>query len=280
MHVKNFFRVPINSNGKIGDLIVDTGAPRSLIFRASLKKLQLTETKTKEQVGGAFGKAREFYGITTIHSLAMGNCTLVNLPVAVASDNSGSGIFREYGLSDGLFGLHEMVKYGAILDLGNRLLFVRPNGPSKEIALAAHSILVKQGYTAVNLGITRGHLRVTAEVNGWPCYLLVDTGAFLTAIDRDAAQKARIGGIHTNWVAQSLGRSSGKISAAKFPTLRIGSYEIKNVSAAVMTFDREILGRGTASEMAGLLGAEYLSLNSAVFDFNSGTLYLKPKSTR
>jgi hypothetical protein len=42
--------------------------------------------------------------------------------------------------------------------------------------------------------------------------------------------------------------------------------------------DAEMLSRGTDSEIEGLLGAEYLSLNSAVFDFVSGTLYMRPRS--
>ena len=29
----------------------------------------------------------------------------------------------------------------------------------------------------------------------------------------------------------------------------------------------------------GLLGAEYLGLHGAVFDFNSGTLYLRPQKS-
>ncbi|MDP9254271.1 MAG: aspartyl protease family protein [Verrucomicrobiota bacterium] len=277
VHPGNFFRVPINSNGKAGDLLIDTGSPTSLIFRGSVRKLVLTATETDESVRGAFGKGREHFGLTTIHSFTMGNCTLLNLPVAVASDNEGRGIFRRYGSSDGIFGLREMVKYGAILDLGNRLLFVRPNGPSKEIAGAIKSILTAQGYTTVDLGMAKSHLRVSGAINGWPCHFLVDTDAFLTTIDREAANKAQIGGVRTQFVAEAIGGSSREVLAAKFPSLRIGAYEIKNASAAVIRLDTEMLARGTDAETAGLLGAEYLGRNSAVFDFNSGTLYLKPK---
>ncbi len=280
VHLQNFFRVPIVSNGKAGDLIIDTGAPFSVVFRGSLGKLGLTETETQQSVHGAFGRGRERFGLTTIHSLTMGNCTLLNMPVAVASDNEGRGIFRRYGSSDGLFGLREMLKYGSILDLGNRLLFVRPNGPSKDSAQAVKSILAAEGYTAVDLAIARSHLRVAGSVNGLACHFIVDTGAFFTLIDRDAAYKARIGGTRTELAAEGIGRSGGQVSIARFPSLRIGSYEIANASAAVVALDAEIVGRGTALETAGLLGAEYLGMNSAVFDFNSGTLYLKPKPTR
>jgi predicted aspartyl protease len=280
VHPGNFYRLPITSNGKAGDLLVDTGASTSLIYRASLSKLSVTATETEHAVHGAFGKARKRLGLATIPSLTMGNCTLLNMRVAVASDNEGRGIFRRYGSSDGLFGLREMLHYGAVLDLGNRLLFVRPNGPSKEFGAAVNSILTSQGYTPVKLIPLRSHVHVAGAINGMPCHFLVDTGAFFTAIDREAAAKARIGGDRTEAVAQGLGSSGGEVRLAKFPSLRIGEYEIKRASATVIRLDHEVLGRGTSLEDAGLLGVDYLGKNSAVFDFNSGTLYLKSKAIR
>ena len=280
VHPGNLFRLPINSNGKAGDLVVDTGASTSLIYRASLSKLGLTVAETEYAVHGAFGKGREKFGRTTIQSLTMGNCVLLNMPVVVASDKEGQGIFRRYGSSDGLLGLREMVSYGAVLDLGNRLLFVRPNGPSKEIGAGVRSILTSQGYAPVKLLSLRSHIHAAGEINGMPCQFVVDTGAFLTGIDREAAAKARIGGYRTEVTAEGLGPSGGELRLAKFPSLRIGTYEIKNASATVVKFDNEVIGRGTDTEDAGLLGAEYLGQNSAVFDFNSGALYLKAKPTR
>lgn len=274
----NFFRLPINSNGKAGDLTIDTGASSSVIFRGSLNKLGLTEEATKHVVKGAFGSGRETAGQTTIGSFTTGNCTVLNLPVAVVSDHEGRGIFRRYGSSDGLFGLRELIKFGAVLDLGNRLLFIRSSGPSKDIGTAVRSMLIAQGYTAVELTSPRSHLRVAGAINGWPCSLIVDSGAYVTSIDREAAAKARIGGTRTELSAQGLGKSGHAVSIATFPRLRIGTYEIKSASAAVVSLNPEILGRGTDSEAAGFLGVEYLGMNSAVLDFNSLTLYLKPKA--
>ena len=280
VHPGNYYRLPINSNGKAGDLLVDTGTPTSLIYRASVSKFGLTVTETDSAVHGAFGKDRENFGRAIIPSLTMGNCVLVNMPVVVASDKEGRGIFRRYGSSDGLFGLREMNAYGAVLDLGNRLLFVRPKGPSKEIGAAVKSILTSEGYTPVKLKTLRSHLHATGAINGMNCQFIVDTGALLTSIDSAAAAKAKIGGFRTESVADGIGPSGGEVRLAKFPSLRIGKYEIKSVSVTVVKFDGTVVGRGTDSEDAGLLGAEYLAQNSAVFDFNTKTLYLKAKPTR
>ena len=42
------------------------------------------------------------------------------------------------------------------------------------------------------------------------------------------------------------------------------------------SLDPEAIGRGTDFEIAGLLGIEHLAINSAIFDFVSGTMYLRP----
>jgi hypothetical protein len=42
--------------------------------------------------------------------------------------------------------------------------------------------------------------------------------------------------------------------------------------------DPGLVGRGTSSKIAGLLGIDHLAMNSAIFDFVTGTLYLRPRS--
>src|SRR5438876_10042116 len=60
----NFFHLPIKSSGKPANLVVDTGSPSTLIFRSSLKGLNLNESRTTEIVNGAFGRGHDFYGLT------------------------------------------------------------------------------------------------------------------------------------------------------------------------------------------------------------------------
>lgn len=275
VHHDNFYRLPINANGKAGHLIVDTGAPSALVYRESLRKFGLAETKTTEKVIGAFGSGREIFGITRFPSLAIGNCTLANVPAGVASDHSG--VIRRYGSADGLFGLREMLKYGAVLDLSHRLIYLHPGGRSAPVSTAMKAMLVSAGYTAVDLTIADNHIHLSGAINGTACRFVVDTGAYFTIVGHNIARTARIGGYRTGLTAEGLGNSSGgEILGARFPSMKIGSYEIKNASAAIGHLDEKILHGGGA---AGLLGVEYLAKNSAIFDFNSGTLYLRPRKS-
>ncbi len=93
LRIENTYRLPIIANGKPGDLILDTGAPSSVIFKAAVKKFGLKETGTDIAVHGAFGKSREKLSVTTIQQLAMGNCTLTNVkqpspPIPTAGDST------------------------------------------------------------------------------------------------------------------------------------------------------------------------------------------------
>jgi predicted aspartyl protease len=274
---QNTYRLPMSANGKVGDLTIDTGASSSVIYKASMNKFNLAQTSTEFPVHGVFGKGREKVGITTIHSLAMGNCVLMDVKAAVVSDPGGGGFYRQYGLSDGLVGLRDLLRFGAVLDLGNHLLFVHPGGPEKSISGGIKSILTGQGHTPVSLSVIDGHLHAAASVNGTACNLIVDTGAFLTTLDQEFARKARIGGYATGTYAGGFGTKARPVRVSQFPEFKVGNFVIRNASVTITDLDPEILRRGTRAEMAGLLGAEYLGQHGAVFDFNDGTLYLRPK---
>jgi predicted aspartyl protease len=274
---QNTYRLPIIANGKAGDLTIDTGAPGSVIYKATLSKFGLTPRSTDIVVHGVFGKGTEKIGIATIQQLAMGNCTLLNVQAAVISDPGGGGLYRTYGASDGLLGLRELVRYGAVLDLANHLLLVHPGGPAKGISPGIRSLLTQQGYTPIDLTIAQGHLRVAAMVNGTPCQLIVDTGAFLTTLEQQFARKARIGGYNSGQYAHGFGTKARPIRVSQFPEFKLGDFMIRNASVTISDLDAELLGSEEKSRAAGLLGAEYLGLHGAIIDLNSTTLYLRPK---
>ena len=66
--------------------------------------------------------------------LSMGNLTLMNVKAGVISDANSGGLYRPFGLSDGLLGLREMLKYGMVLDLSNHLILAHPGGQMKGIS--------------------------------------------------------------------------------------------------------------------------------------------------
>jgi predicted aspartyl protease len=275
---QNTYRLPISVNGEAGDLTIDTGAPASIVYTTSLSKFGLTGKDSGVTVHGVFGKGSENVGITTIPKLQMGNCTLLNVKAAVISAPGGGGLYTPYGSSSGLLGLREMIRYGAVLDLANHLLLVHPGGPAREVSPGIRSLLTSQGYAPIDLEIVAGHLRVPAAVNGAPCHLLVDTGAFLTTLDAQFARTARIGGHNSGVYAHGFGAKARPIQVTQFPEFKVGNFTIRNASVTITELDPELLGKTEKTSAAGLLGAEYLGLHRAVIDLNSLTLYLRPQA--
>jgi predicted aspartyl protease len=162
-----------------------------------------------------------------------------------------------------------------VLDLNNHVILAHPGGQMKEISEGIRSILTNEGYTPISLSVVNNHLQVPAVINGTQSRMIVDSGAFFTAIDRDAARKLRIGGYDTGAVARGLGTGGRGIGYAHFPEMKLGDFTIKNVSVTVSALNPEIIqGKQPA---AGFLGADYLGPCGAIFDFNSNTLYLRPK---
>jgi len=272
VQIGNFFHLPIQANGKPGNLVVDTGSPSTLIFRSSLRGLNLNESTTAEVVNGAFGRDRKFYGLTTIKALTAGNCTLTNVPVAVASGSADSAFTRAH--SNGLLGLRELLNFGAVLDLRNHLVYLRPSRPGNSISSGIKSILLGQGYTAVPLLLKGKHVLVAGALNGFPCYFIVDTGGYVTTLDVDFVARAKLKVTDTRLIAQGLSGSSS-VGITRFPSLQIGKYQIQNGSASVVRFNPEVLR--SYSLVAGIIGVEYLSMNRAIFDFINGTMYLRPR---
>lgn len=268
VHLGNFYHLPIHSNGRPGNLLVDTGGPMTLVYRSSLGQLNLAESKTTEHVNGAFGRGSDVYGLTTIKALTVGNCLLTNVPVAVASDSSLSR-----PLSNGVLGLRELIKFGAILDFQNHLLYLRPSRPGEKIGSQIKAILSRQGYTAIPLLLKKNHLYIVGAVNGVPCHFIVDTGSYVTALDARFATRTKLNVGAPRLVGEGLGGSSPE-GMTRLSSLRIGNYEIKNGSASVAPLNPLIFE--AHSDTAGFLGAEYLAINRAIFDFVSGTMYLRP----
>jgi Aspartyl protease len=203
-----------------------------------------------------------------------GNCTLTNVPVAIAPDLTALNI---YGRPNGLLGLRELMKFGAVLDLDRGMVYLRPSQPSNEVSGEMRTILQSRGWTPVKMFLAGRHLHVPGEANDRPCHFIVDTGAVLTALDTGFAAAANISPQPTRATAHGVGRSASNVGLATLGSLWIGNYQIRRPRASIVTLDSRLLARGTMSEVAGLLGVDYLAMNSAVIDFVSGTLYLRPR---
>ena len=64
--------------------MIDTGAPVTIIDKNSAGTFGLKVENTTMNVGRIFGKRWEHYGVSVAKSIALGNCAVTNVPVALA----------------------------------------------------------------------------------------------------------------------------------------------------------------------------------------------------
>jgi len=244
-------------NGRRTALVVDTGCPFTLIDRASARKIGLGVEETKNYIVGVEGNA-EHFGISKMASLGMGNCTFQNVPIQVA-DESELNIYARPHL-DGLFGAHEMAKFGMVIDCARQMMYVNPKGPSAATSQRLAQFLGGRGFVRIPMRFNSNHhLEVDAAVNGHPVRLIVDTGASTTLLSASTAST----------VGTAMLYSNGGAGIGHVQELSLGSGLIIHNAEVVVGNVAKMVG-------AGLLGEEYLSWNFGVVDLGGMNLYLRP----
>jgi predicted aspartyl protease len=277
--VGNHLFVSANMNGRHTGLLIDTGAPITLIDKSSAGALGLAINDTKVTAGGVFGKKWERYGISKVSSIAMGNCTITNVPVALA-DESDLNYYSRLAHIDGLFGAREMVKFGMVIDCARQQIYISPTGPNAGTSQQLAALLAGRGFARIPIRLTANHhFDVPAAINGHATRLIVDTGATATLLGKEIA-------IQYGVVPGTLGpgrafsqTTDGKrvpISGGNVRELQIGDFKIPNAEVMMAPIDSAVVQTKSSSEAnAGLLGEDNLSFNFAVIDLGGMALYLR-----
>jgi predicted aspartyl protease len=291
----NHLLVPVSINNRRAALMIDTGSPNTVIDVNSVNTFGLTVEKTDSNVGGLFGRSWERFGTSKVKSMAMGNCTVMNVPVTIADfstfnrDRSGpatgSHISESKGLAhiNGVLGANEMVKFGMIIDCTRQMLYVNPNGRSAAVSQGLASFLAGRGFTRVPMRLNANqHFDVQGALNGHSTRFIVDTGSATTLIDTKVAVKSGAG--VTALAGYGAGGAGGLVEGVNrtdVKELAIGNFKLANTGVVVAHVSRDILlSNSTAESNAGVLGQEYLSSNFAVIDVGGMALYLRHPDSR
>jgi|ERR1700730_2578830 len=256
-------------NGRRMALAIDTGCPFTLVDRASVRNLGLGVQETKAHVTGVTGLS-ERAGIANIATMRMGNCTFVNVPIGVADT---ADINRIGGTHlDGLFGAHEMAKFGMIVDCTRQMIYVNQKGSSAATTQKLAQFLGSKGFTRIPMHFNpQHHLEIEASVNGHRAGLIVDTGAGSTFLSTPVASAS---GVSTSSLNFMIGGATGGFLPAKVgrvQELTLGNLIVHNAEVTI--------GESRTGD-AGLLGEEYLSWNFAIVDVGGMNLYLRPPDRR
>ena len=291
----NHLFVPVSINNRRGTLMIDTGSPNTAIDVNSVNTFGLTVEKTDSNVAGLFGRSWERFGASKVKNIAMGNCTVTNVPVAIADFSSfnqdrsgpatGSHIADSKNMAhiNGLLGANEMIKFGMIIDCTRQMLYINPNGRSPAVSQSLTSFLAGRGFTRIPIRLNANHhFDVQGALNGHATRFILDTGSANTLIDKQAAVQsgsgvtalAGIGAGGAGGLAEGVNRTGVK-------ELAIGNFKLANAEVVVAHVSGDILlSKSAAESNAGVLGQEYLSSNFAIIDMGGMALYLRRPDSR
>jgi hypothetical protein len=190
--------------------------------------------------------------------------------------------------ADGIIGRDLLRRHGAIINCRTRQLFVRRNAAHR---LNLAGVTRAQGFSAIPLEETRRGLTLACSIAGRPGRLVLDTGAFLTGLDDDAARLLGLAGEPSRATARNFEGRVRPIQLVQVNDLRIGGVAIPPQKLVVTDLftrrkQRPYSGMNRVEFYAprpsargdriyGLLGNELLDLHHGIIDLETLTLFLK-----
>lgn len=289
-------------NGKPGNLVIDNSAPTTVIHRESAATYGLSLSSTNQRVTNVWGVTPDIYSASEVRTLQIGHQVLTDLRIVVASEaawltppdflivpkliprSKTRKISRYYHVEavNGLLGADVLKKNGAVVDCGHQMLYTNPHGGNLATSDKLAEFLAYRGFTRIPMQQTRDHqFEVEAAINGHRTRLLVNTGASFTFVSRTAGAEARVFAAPLR-LAYDLGYGHMEsISGGSAKDLSIGDFIVHYTDVTLADVSNQVLRPNVPEEAnSGLLGIEVLSMNYAVIDFGSMTLYMRRPDRR
>ena len=272
-------------NGRPATLLIDTGAEVSFLQAERAQSFRVTPTGTEVPVG-----SRRF-PLATAGDLRLGAVSLgpATFSLYRAAQLGGPVPARGGESADGIIGRDVLRRHRAVINCRARQLHLARD-PSQRFDVAATARA--QGFTAIPIEETRRGLTVPCSVAGRPGRLLLDTGAFLTGFDDDAARLLGLSGEPSAARARNFEGRIRPLQLVQVNDFRIGSIVIppqKFVVGDLFTRRKPLrtytgMNRiefyaprqnARGDRIYGLLGNELLDIHQAIIDLGTMTLFMK-----
>jgi predicted aspartyl protease len=264
----NVLTVLATVNGRRMSLIVDTGWGKEgiTVHSGSMAGSPLLTEEVKDFGTSLSGAKLTRFQKTQADRVTLGNVELTQVPLFLGNIKGLQGhMFRTVG-ADGFIGAGFLNTCGAIIDLHNLRLYLRPPGKGSRAVIGP--ALNAAGLSEAPL--LSGCL-VDVEVNGFAAKMILDTGAFFTQADKRAAPQFKALG-HSSRV-QTIDASGATMETQIIRNLRsfkIGSVSVRAPDLRLATLD---FYTKTGGKVIGILGMDILGSNGTIIDFGNHKIY-------
>jgi len=122
-----------------------------------------------------------------------------------------------------------------------------------------------------SLGIRNNILFVTVNLNGIPADFIIDTGASISLIDKNHAEKYGFKNANRNGTGQISGfGGNAEVTIGGYPDIEISGVELKSIKMYVTNLGK-INSRLNEWGIfpVGILGADFLNKNKVIIDYYS-----------
>lgn len=281
---QNHLLVQGSVKGQPANFLIDTGAESSFLQADRAERLGVRLSGAQAFTG------RRSFPVGSLDDLRLGRMSLGNITFSIYRAAQLGGPVPGLGgrAADGIIGRELLRRYKAVINCRTRQLFLRGTA-ARSLNLAA--VARAQGFTAIPIEETRRGLTVPCVIRGRPGRLLLDTGAFLTGLDDDAARVLGLAGQPSQATARGFDGRVRPLQLVQVDDLNIGGVAIppqKIVVGDLFTRKqlRTVTGMGRIEYYAarptargdriyGLLGSELLDIHQAIIDLDTLTLFMK-----
>ena len=262
-------------NGHRARFFVDTGAGYSILDAGRAHSLDVSPVGTDSPYGEFTNLNGVIYRVGYLNSLRAGAMDFGSGPMALfqpADADAGLSSRLNGENADGVIGADILTRYKAVINCYTKTIFFKTSS-SEPLHVARFA--ASQNFIRIPLReeVSRA-FTIPASINGHPCRLLVDTGAFITTFDLRRTKEFGLSFTGTRISGSFADGISRQVAIGKIANLKIGDYRVppQNLAASVLPdFARD---QGQA-KIAGILGMELLADNHGIIDFESMSLFVK-----
>ena len=265
-------RAIVNDHG--ANFIVDTGAGVSVLEQGRARAFGVTPTEPNSPYGQFKVLNNQSFRVGLISTLRAGNMDFGRGPIALSDftpRNNSSFSLRLLNV-DGVFGADILTHYKAVINCQTRQIYFKVD-LSRRLQLAAFAMSHRFTRIPLHEEVGRG-FTVPCSINGHAARLLVDTGAPLTTFNQTAAKSAGISFQTTRLTSTFSDGVRRGISVGQFNQFSVGNFKVPPQKFAAVVLPPFVAQQGNVP-VDGILGMELLSLNHAIIDFDSMSLFLR-----
>ncbi len=265
-------------NGSFAMFGVDTGAPITAFNSESGELFKVRAVPPGAPIPSSIRIGGQPVPIGLVDDLQAGDVKLGIRPVALVNlshiNEAKLYVNGRRRVMEGLIGADTLLDYSCVLDYARQQLSFK-----MESTGASHlaSSMARSGYTRVPMAIEQGHFTVPCLLEGHPYRMVVDTGSFITLVDRAFMRRQGVFGARTRLSGENINGHTHPVTATRFRQFVVGAFTFPSVPVGITDLSEAWNSKviDNRPPLVGLLGGELLAERSAVIDIGAMALYLR-----